>query len=542
MTWSAFHDFGKSFPSSSSSSSSHNNASSSTRAFHQQSRRRQQAPVATTTTATSTPVTTPDSGQADPISMSNIACSNTSYFDLKPVSVGGNSTSLSGIEADASSAHRPHQNPVVDKALPWTPPASTGEGSRSSSSGSSSSGTTTPASSQSHCRALPAAAAATSSPLAIHTALDSPAAGSDREVLLSPPLLSTTSPTPVPSPSPHRSIFHFHSTDSLRQPSSSAFSSTPSSPTSRPTLLRSTSELNSTTAAAVLLMQRQQQQHTLYGAGATVAGSDSPSLSSTAMSSTSNSVNNLYALAGHNQAAAATTTLTSAPIKRSQSLPPQLFFRDSIVPDDDDANGGGGAPLEFRSELPALARRLSDVALDDKFTPARLAKARAGERRYRALLELVETEEAYLQDLCILNDVFFNALNFTPLHPSARDVIRRNIEDLLQWHQSLHTAFHAVDQSLGWRVSDLAASEAKWDDRKVLLAIEQVMHMFRQRVRAKTNRRLQDLSDLSDERRTFGHMLTPHGFFSLFLAGSRLTSLRVLLRSAQRRGQSAPTA
>lgn len=165
----------------------------------------------------------------------------------------------------------------------------------------------------------------------------------------------------------------------------------------------------------------------------------------------------------HKQAEA--LELASHVIKRSQSLPPWLSRESDDFP---------------AKQVPLLARRLSDVALDIR--PAG-RRARTSETRYRALSEVVDTEAAYLQDLIVLKDVYFNALNFTSLHPSDKASIFRNIEELYAWHRSVHEAFTSIDEELKWRVSDGAAAEGKWDNSKVLAAIERVLDVFTEKVR-----------------------------------------------------------
>jgi hypothetical protein len=123
------------------------------------------------------------------------------------------------------------------------------------------------------------------------------------------------------------------------------------------------------------------------------------------------------------------------------------------------------------------------------------------EKRYRALLELVTGEHAYLEDLRILRDVrpimTQPLLSRSPLtscvlqiflpllapfaSQDARLRIARNTDDLVALHERLIVAIDQVDDALHWQVGEGDVSHRS--DERVLQAAEAVCRIFAQEVR-----------------------------------------------------------
>lgn len=330
---------------------------------------------------------------------------------------------------EEQSSHQDQYQSALSSPAPMPSAEDAAEG-YSSSSPQSVSGSTTPATSVEGPSVVPVstATAALSSPDPVSPTTTVPSPASEKETLLPTPLLTRTSATP--SSTPQTSQFPHRLREVLSQES-------PITRVRRPNLVRSTSA-------------------SLEAISPRLGGMDLPPSQSFPVGTLAN---------------------FSAPplhVSRSKSLPSHSFQSSSQSDTED-------GPSATQQDAALISRRMSDVALNDKFGAAARASqrhARACERRYRSLLEFVETEEAYLQDLAILKDVYFSALNFTSVHPVARSLIRRNLSELQTWHEALNAAFQNVNRSLQWRLSEVATAEGKWDDAKVLAAIEAVMSSF----------------------------------------------------------------
>ncbi|GAA6039621.1 hypothetical protein JCM8097_002221 [Rhodosporidiobolus ruineniae] len=74
------------------------------------------------------------------------------------------------------------------------------------------------------------------------------------------------------------------------------------------------------------------------------------------------------------------------------------------------------------------------------------------EKRYHALVELVETEKGYLEGLRVLVKVYFSTLPFlTILSVAEVHAVVRNAEQLLALHERIGERIEQVERELGWR-------------------------------------------------------------------------------------------
>ncbi|GAA6011460.1 hypothetical protein JCM11491_002794 [Sporobolomyces phaffii] len=81
-----------------------------------------------------------------------------------------------------------------------------------------------------------------------------------------------------------------------------------------------------------------------------------------------------------------------------------------------------------------------------------LSRAKQDEKRFHALVELVDTESAYLEHLRALVKVYFQTLPFlTLLSNHEVEAIVRNAEALLELHERISGRIEMVEQELCWR-------------------------------------------------------------------------------------------
>ncbi|GAA5894581.1 uncharacterized protein JCM6883_002143 [Sporobolomyces salmoneus] len=108
------------------------------------------------------------------------------------------------------------------------------------------------------------------------------------------------------------------------------------------------------------------------------------------------------------------------------------------------------------------------------------ARTKQDEKRYHALVELVETETAYLEHLRALVKVYFQTLPFlTLLSLSEVEAIVRNAEALLELHERIFDRIELVEQELRWRDEEEGEGEAatfkkQWKVRKAAQKIAKV--------------------------------------------------------------------
>lgn len=107
-----------------------------------------------------------------------------------------------------------------------------------------------------------------------------------------------------------------------------------------------------------------------------------------------------------------------------------------------------------------------DASADASLVEAKFATAKV--RRYAALLELIDTERNYADDLATLVLVFFDNLCMMPFfndQPARQALVMRNSEDLLRTHQKLSAKLDAILVDLGLRKS----GQRHADDQKTEL-------------------------------------------------------------------------
>ncbi|GAA5911319.1 hypothetical protein JCM6882_002348 [Rhodosporidiobolus microsporus] len=102
----------------------------------------------------------------------------------------------------------------------------------------------------------------------------------------------------------------------------------------------------------------------------------------------------------------------------------------------------------------------SDREADEENEGEVREKKVADEKRYHALVELVETERGYLEGLRVLVRVYFQTLPFLTLL-SIADVhaVVRNAEQLLALHERIGERIELVEGEIGWRREKRAGEE-----------------------------------------------------------------------------------
>lgn len=124
------------------------------------------------------------------------------------------------------------------------------------------------------------------------------------------------------------------------------------------------------------------------------------------------------------------------------------------------------SPVSLNSEVDNGLLDYPDAA-DASVAEAKYATAKV--RRYAALLELIDTERNYADDLATLVLVFFDNLCMMPFfndQPSRQALVMRNSEDLLRTHQKLSAKLEGILIDLGLRK---AGQRGQVDDKQTEL-------------------------------------------------------------------------
>ncbi|GAA5853995.1 hypothetical protein JCM9279_003756 [Rhodotorula babjevae] len=128
--------------------------------------------------------------------------------------------------------------------------------------------------------------------------------------------------------------------------------------------------------------------------------------------------------------------------------------------------GAARAALEYDSELVADDVAAAAAALAEVEAQERANAAQLDERRYHALVELVDTERGYLEHLRVLVQVYFRTLPFlTALTAAEVQAVIRNANELLELHERIADRIDQVERELSWR-SDGAELDAAREDVK----------------------------------------------------------------------------
>ncbi len=113
------------------------------------------------------------------------------------------------------------------------------------------------------------------------------------------------------------------------------------------------------------------------------------------------------------------------------------------------------SPVSLISEVDASLLDYPGLIQDGSANPVAEAKfTTAKVRRYAALLELIDTERNYADDLATLVLVFFDNLCMMPFfndQPARQALVMRNSEDLLRTHQKLSAKLEYILVDLGLR-------------------------------------------------------------------------------------------
>ncbi|GAA5943521.1 hypothetical protein JCM10213_005518 [Rhodosporidiobolus nylandii] len=157
--------------------------------------------------------------------------------------------------------------------------------------------------------------------------------------------------------------------------------------------------------------------------------------------------------------------LASAPIQASFSAAPSTspYFPPTTsatpVPTSDSPTPTTASPIPFAAEpaSPELLTLEAALLVSDEQQEAdqekqRKAEQAKDEKRYHALVELVETEKAYREGLTVLVKVYFQTLPFLTLLtvPEVHSIIR-NADALLQLHERIGERIEMVETELKWR-------------------------------------------------------------------------------------------
>ncbi|KAJ1019425.1 hypothetical protein NDA16_004542 [Ustilago loliicola] len=124
------------------------------------------------------------------------------------------------------------------------------------------------------------------------------------------------------------------------------------------------------------------------------------------------------------------------------------------------------SPVSLNSEVDNGLLDYPDAA-DASIAEAKYATAKV--RRYAALLELIDTERNYADDLATLVLVFFDNLCMMPFfndQPARQALVMRNSEDLLRTHQKLSAKLEGILVDLGLRK---AGQRGQVDDKQAEL-------------------------------------------------------------------------
>ncbi|GAA5891790.1 hypothetical protein JCM5296_001862 [Sporobolomyces johnsonii] len=134
-------------------------------------------------------------------------------------------------------------------------------------------------------------------------------------------------------------------------------------------------------------------------------------------------------------------------------------------------------PLAFDAELLIAPDEYSTDSVVDKRSDDH---AKRDEKRYHALVELVETESGYLEHLRMLVKVYFQTLPFlTILTVAEVEAVVRNAEALLKLHERIAERLEQVERELGWRhVEEDGETKGKKSSCKVRKAAGRVAKVF----------------------------------------------------------------
>ncbi|GAA5975897.1 hypothetical protein JCM5350_000771 [Sporobolomyces pararoseus] len=176
---------------------------------------------------------------------------------------------------------------------------------------------------------------------------------------------------------------------------------------------------------------------------------------------------------------ARTSTSASAPNLSLLAASPISTSSTSISPEDSPPTSmpASGELLTFDPEL--LIPDSPVVALSSMKDQLE-GRAKQDEKRYHALVELVDTELAYLEHLRALVKVYFQTLPFlTLLSLGEVEAIVRNAEALLELHERISERIETVEQELRWRDEEAGEGEAaafkkQWKVRKAAQKIARV--------------------------------------------------------------------
>ncbi|GAA5944001.1 hypothetical protein JCM3775_006805 [Rhodotorula graminis] len=125
------------------------------------------------------------------------------------------------------------------------------------------------------------------------------------------------------------------------------------------------------------------------------------------------------------------------------------------------------AAFEYDSDLVADDVTAAAAALADADAKERADAAQLDERRYHALVELVDTERGYLEHLRVLVQVYFRTLPFlTALTAAEVQAVVRNANELLELHERIADRVDQVERELSWRDDGVEGDQVGRDGKR----------------------------------------------------------------------------
>ncbi|KAL8279312.1 hypothetical protein RQP46_008349 [Phenoliferia psychrophenolica] len=177
---------------------------------------------------------------------------------------------------------------------------------------------------------------------------------------------------------------------------------------------------------------------------------------------------------------AITPPSATLPSSRSWPLPPlsSLYSRPDISSSAPDlaAFSASAEPSTVASRATSDDASVSHLYSSKHASETSLVAPGREDKRYHALLELVETERGYLDSLRVLVKGYFQTLPFLDVLTAA-DIasVVRNAEKLLELHERIAVRLVQVEQELGWMSADADVAQS---DAKVRGAAGRVARVF----------------------------------------------------------------
>lgn len=296
------------------------------------------------------------------------------------------------------------------------------------------------------------------------------------------PLLSTPPPRPARRSSLSPPISLDQPIASLAAASSSSSGSSPVTPAAWTSQLRESLIAEGLTETAVTAVQeiRALTSGTVVPSGGSdmsglgtdrhsedIDGPSSPSaLHSIAMSEKKSASSEISRTPSTSTSGSVATSSASA-----DTAPSSVLSENDLADLQDQGKPG---PSSKRSSITSEIDQSTPLVVDGRTLQSKL-------RRYHALLELVDTERAYANDLSVLVHIYFEALPLQPFfedHPARMETVIRNTPQLLDIHSDIATQLeHALERE-GIAATDTGSETDKALSKGVDAAVVSVGTIF----------------------------------------------------------------